>query len=383
MGRRRPIRPHRVAAHLGRREFVGLLGRGAAALLLFPASRSVRPVPEYYGCRKRGRDTFEVAAFDGDGAIRWTFPLPARGHAVALRPDGHEGIAIARDPGRFGIVFDCRSGAKLAQIEPGPGRALYGHAVYSRDGRWLFTTENDYAAGRGVVVRRDVSDGYRATTEFESFGVGPHELTFTPDGTSLVVANGGIRTHPDHPGEKLDLEAMRSSVVLIDPASGRLQKRWSFDENQRLTSLRHLGVGRGDGTIAVAHQHQGDVDVGLSLAALVDGDRLRAVRSEDESLELLSGLYTGSICFDASGEVFATSHPHAALVAIWDSRTRALLATHRLADACGIAPGDRERTFIATGANGRIVRCTDRDEPPSVLSRTSGVHWDNHLAKMS
>ena len=47
-----------------------------------------------------------------------------------------------------------------------------------------------------MIGVRDAQDGYRQIGELPSDGIGPHEATLMPDGKTLVVANGGIRTHP-------------------------------------------------------------------------------------------------------------------------------------------------------------------------------------------
>jgi hypothetical protein len=78
-------------------------------------------------------------------------------------------------------------------LHAGPDRHFYGHAAFSRDGRVLFTSENDIPRGRGVVAVRDADD-LRVLAEIPSFGVGPHELVALPDGHTLAIANGGLFT---------------------------------------------------------------------------------------------------------------------------------------------------------------------------------------------
>src|SRR3546814_15076240 len=82
------------------------------------------------------------------------------------------------------------------QLGAPDGRHFYGHAVFDRAERLLYTTENDYEAGRGVIGVWDADAGYARAGELDAHGIGPHDLALGPDGRSLVIANGGLLTHP-------------------------------------------------------------------------------------------------------------------------------------------------------------------------------------------
>ena len=90
------------------------------------------------GLNASGRALFEIA-------------LPTRGHAAAAHPTRPEAVIFARRPGRFGLVLDCITGKQTKDLFAPQGRHFYGHGAFSIDGTRLFTTENDYAAGRGVI----------------------------------------------------------------------------------------------------------------------------------------------------------------------------------------------------------------------------------------
>ena len=78
-----------------------------------------------------------------------------------------------------------------------PDRHFFGHGVFSADGKLLYTTENDYDGARGVIGVRDATDGYQQIGEFPAHGMEPHDIQLLADGRTMVIANGGIRTHPD------------------------------------------------------------------------------------------------------------------------------------------------------------------------------------------
>lgn len=80
----------------------------------------------------------------------------------------------------------------------------------------LVTTESDYATCAGVLGIWDVRRNYARIAEIPTGGICPHEVIRLSGTQSLVVADGGIRTHPDSGRDKLDLHDMHPSLVYID-----------------------------------------------------------------------------------------------------------------------------------------------------------------------
>jgi len=72
--------------------------------------------------------------------------------------------------------------------------------AFARDGRTLFATETAIETGDGVLGIYDAAADYRRRGEVPTHGLDPHEVRLMPDGRTLVIANGGILTHPDAPG---------------------------------------------------------------------------------------------------------------------------------------------------------------------------------------
>src|SRR5215475_12420824 len=131
---------------IDRRRF--LLGSGA--ILIAAAHRSsaaaAPPVCEmFFSGRGDGTDRFDVVAFDGGGEILLDCALPARCHAIAVRPDGAQCVAVARRPGTVAVVVDVGKRAVAKALASTPGRTFAGHGIFSADGRWLFLTEDDTA----------------------------------------------------------------------------------------------------------------------------------------------------------------------------------------------------------------------------------------------
>ena len=164
----------------------------------------------YVGCHKNDDGAFTVSGFDEFGHAKFAINLPDRGHSIAFHPNRSKAVVFARRPGNFAVEFDHQKGMATYRFDSATDRHLYGHGVFSHDGRYLYTAENDFAAGQGVIGVRDVNDQYRQIAELPSGGIGPHDVKLTSAGGHLVVANGGIRTHPDRAREKLNIDSMKT-----------------------------------------------------------------------------------------------------------------------------------------------------------------------------
>ena len=69
---------------------------------------------------------------------------------------------------------------------------------------------------------RDATDGYKQIGEFPARGMEPHDVALLSDGRTMVIANGGIRTHPDSGADELNLPDMKPSLVYVDITTGDL-----------------------------------------------------------------------------------------------------------------------------------------------------------------
>jgi hypothetical protein len=241
----------------GRRSFMlGAAGSLLVGLGLRAAAARGGPGPLYVACRVDEDGRYLTTGFRADGERLFDLPLPGRGHDLALRPDSPECVVFARRPGTFAVVIDVDRGVVVRRIDAAAGRHFYGHGSFTPDGRHLLSSENDYASGQGVVGVRDASDGYRQVGELPAHGIGPHEVVLMPDGRTLAVANGGVRTHPDHDRAKLNLDSMRPSLSFVEIASGRAEGAVQPPARLHQLGIRHVAV-NARGLVAVAMQYEG------------------------------------------------------------------------------------------------------------------------------
>ena len=327
--------------------------------------------PAYLAAAKKPDGSYGLYGLDARGQVRFGMPLPTRGHAAAAHPTRPLAVAFARRPGTYAIVLDCISGDVINRLEAPEGRHFYGHGAFSLDGTMLFTTENDLETGAGVI---GVWDDFQRVGEFPSNGIGPHEILRLPMSDTLVVANGGILTHPDTGRAKLNLDSMRPNLSYLTP-EGQVVAQIEFPEHQN--SIRHLTV-RPDGLVGMAMQWQGHLAQAPALLALHSlGEPPVALIAPPEKHRWLKG-YAGSIAFSANGESVAITSPHGGVAQVFNAESGGFSAQIKRPDICGLAAG--LDGFIATDGLGGVAQIMAGQDTP--LSESADISWDNHLIKI-
>ncbi len=366
-----------------RRGFLALAGAG----LLVPWLSAARPAAArpaaalYLSARQDAAGEYRLGGFDLAGAMRLDLPLPGRGHALAVHPGRPHGVIFARRPGRFALVIDLARGALVATIETPPGRHFYGHGVFSPAGDLLYATENDFAGERGVVGVYAAAAHYQRLGELPSHGVGPHDIHLLGDGETLVVANGGILTHPELPRAALNLPTMDPSLVYLRRRDGHLLGQVRPEPQLRQLSIRHLAVGPDD-SVAVAMQYQGPQGDDVPLVALHRGrGPLRFCRAPHGGWRRLRQ-YCGSVVFDTTGTLLAVSSPRGNRVLSWEAGSGRFQSGFELPDGCGLVPTPQAGRFLVSSGTGSVVLWDARSGAVQPLAAlfAAARRWDNHLA---
>ena len=336
-----------------RRAFLKAAGLGFAAGLLPTQVRalersdlvfasSVQTASGGYGAVLLGERGDVIAAID----------LPDRGHDVTISREAGRGVVFARQPGTFAVVFDPAGREAPITLTSVEGRHFYGHGVFSPDGRLLYATESDFEAARGVIGIYDATDRYRRIGEFPTYGTGPHEMLLMPDGVTLVVANGGIETHPDFGRTELNIETMDPSVAFIDRQDGRLLGQLRLDAGLHQLSIRHMAID-GRERVWFGCQYKG---------APTDSPQLvgyATLAGEIELIELppdtLADLrnYVGSVAASTDGTRVAVSSPQGDLLVAINVDGKRPVLVESLRNGCGVAPYGSG--FVATSGEGEMI----------------------------
>ncbi|WP_171210008.1 MULTISPECIES: DUF1513 domain-containing protein [unclassified Ruegeria] len=344
---------------------------GLAAATLAPTQGwSMVGSPEFLAAALFPDDSYRLVGLNGDGTILFALPLPDRGHAAAAHPTKAQAIGFARRPGTFALVINCARGVIEKHLHAPQGRHFYGHGVFSQDGSRFFTTENDFDAGEGVISVWD-AESYVRLAEFPSGGIGPHDMLLIPDGQTLVVANGGIETHPDSGRTKLNLPTMRPNLTYLD-LNGQILEQVHLAPELHKNSIRHLAV-RQDGLVGFALQWQGDQAAHPPLLGLHARGRTAQLISAPDHLQRDLQGYAGSIAFSAKGDIVAITCPRDNALHRFDVSTATFLDAFTLEDVCGLGTGPQGLVFTTgTGAFGTLSAQPE-------LSAQANCQWDNHL----
>jgi hypothetical protein len=367
---------------INRRHFLASLASTLLAFSARPArARATRTI--WLSANAGAARQYALGAFDIDGQKVFELDLPGRGHGIAVAPDRRTCVALARRPGTFAAAIDLTSGDAIGWLDAPADRHFHGHGAFSSDGKLLFSSENDFAAGRGVIGVWDVDAGYSRIGEIDAHGIEPHDLHLLPDGRTLIVADGGIRTHPDSERARLNLDEMDSSLVRIDVRTGALLGRQKLAPDLRLLSIRHLAINaRGD--VAIGMQHQAE-DVVVPVVGLQHPDRDITLLAMPPALSANLHNYCGSVAMDADGSVFAASCPRGNTVTLWDTASGKLLGTANIPDGCGVAAGSTSDSLLMTSGRGGGWLWSRRDKTAVQLHSEylDDKQWDNHAVAVS
>ncbi|WP_424939205.1 DUF1513 domain-containing protein [Aliiroseovarius sp. S253] len=356
-----------------RRDFFSkvLAGLGTAALPL-PVWADAG-APDFVTAGNKPDNSTWLVGLGVAGDVRFQIPIPGRGHAAALHPTRPEAVAFARRPGRFAVIIDCTTGTEIARLDSPEGRHFYGHGAFSPDGALLYTTENDFDAPAGVLGIWDVSDGYNRIGEVTSGGIGPHEVLTLPGG-GLVVANGGIQTHPDVGRAKLNLPTMQTNLTYLD-ASGSVTEQVALTGDMHQNSIRHIALDH-QGHVVAALQWQGPPtrQVPLVLRHKQGAAPIFLTHPDQRLLKH----YAGSIATcSESGEIAVTGPKGGHTLFFNADGTPNGSAQH--GTAAGVARS-RNGGLMITREGGLVHRANGVE---TVIKVAGDWAWDNHLAPIS
>jgi uncharacterized protein len=353
---------------------------GSGALALSPrAAAGGRCGSELFvsACREESGGFAAVTYAEGCGIVS-RVALPARGHDLVQRPGTRECVVFARRPGTFAVAFSSDDSAAPAAFKSRPDRHFFGHGVFSADGRLLYTSENDFEAARGVIGVRDATAGYRQTGEFDAGGMEPHDLCLLSDGRTLVIANGGLETHPSSERESLNVAMMEPSLIHLDTETGDVLEVHRLPASMHKLSIRHLAVARGD-LVCFGCQHQGSASEHPALIGLHKrGIELRLIEAGPDIYRPLRN-YVGSVSADAGGDLVAASSPRGGVALIIDPHAGRVIGTRRREDVCGVAARHARGGFLLTSGLGFVDVWPAED---GAAPHREHLAWDNHVISL-
>ena len=322
-------------------------------------------------CIKRVDGNFGAIILNERAELITQIDLPGRGHAVIFDRNSKRAVAFARRPGNFALVFDVDGSTPTQTIIAPNGRHFYGHGVFSTHGNLLFASENDFETSAGKIGIYDVTNNFLRIGEFDSHGIGPHEILAMADGKTLAIANGGIETHPDFGRAKLNLSTMQPSLVFLNIKTGDLIEKHALPKNMTRLSIRHLAATPDNGVI-FGCQFEGPKSETPPLAGRCDmGEGIKLWSPVPGNL---LANYIGSVAVSKDGKHAAISSSKGGVFIILDTHNGNVIESHQMAGCGGL-----------TATNQGIIASSDR----GALKRTGGKEFtrqlpflfDNHLTR--
>ncbi len=323
---------------IDRRSFLKAAGVAFTAALAPGSLHALERTDAVYASGFRAPDgSFGIATVSERGEIIDRVALPARAHGLAHSAATGRTVAFARRPGTFAMIFDASRRSEPIVITAPEGRHFYGHGHFSPDGSRLYASENDFDGNRGMIGIYDATDGFQRIGEFDAHGLGTHDMTVSDDGSMLVIANGGIETHPDFGRTKLNLDHMEPSLVLLDTRNGALIQKHTLPSSLRQLSTRHLDIAD-NGRIWFACQWEGARNELPPLAGWISRGEDIAFLDLPEETTVRLGNYVGAIAVNRREGLIGLTSPVGGAAVTLDAKTGAVLREEIVREAAGVAP---------------------------------------------
>ena len=325
----------------------------------------------FASCVKKSDGSFGAVLLDENYKLIKDIILPQRGHDIVFDRLGEIAVIFSRRPGNIATILATQNNAKPIIITAPEGRHFYGHGVFSWTNKLLFASENDYENGVGKIGIYDATDKFNRIGEFDSFGIGPHEIIILSDGITLAVANGGIETHPEFGRAKLNLATMRSSISFINTQDGRLIEQHVLPENVQKLSIRHM-VSNDEKSVVFGGQYQGSANKVVALMGnCIMGEGLKFWNLEPKLVKQFSN-YTGSLAISDDLQTVAVSSTKGGIVGVFEAANGRLKNKILKPRINGLAP--LAQSFIASSEESTLV-----DLKTGNSKRHFDFSFDNHM----
>lgn len=362
---------------------------GAAAFPFLPSlakahsnlDRQARYQATYINGHHDQAGHFFISRFDAEGKELQRMALPEMPHGFAVDPKrASRLVTFPGLTGQFSVVYDVNQGKKLGTLTTRTNRHFNGHGTYSPDGRFIFATENNIETSEGIIGVYD-AERFEFIREIPGHGLGPHGMRISADGKMLIVASGGLRTHPSSGKFYFDMNKMRSAVLFIEVATGKLIARREIPIHR--LSIRNIYF-VDDNRLLVTSQYYGKREM-PKIVGLIEFDQnhigdIEMLDIDEDNLWLMNN-YTGGTVID--GDIAAVSCPRGNHLTFWDLKQKRFISSVKITDVSGVQPlGDGEH-FIASADIGKLYKVNYKNSKVTAIEQDwHKVKWTNHMIKI-
>lgn len=313
-----------------------------------------------------------LAALDEHGLLYYQLPIPERAHDSLYNRISNEAIYFGRSPSQSIYIVNIENKELAAVVNSASNRHFYGHGVIDKTCRYLYVVEKNTLTNKGCIGVYDTRDGYKKIDEFDSYGVGPHQIALLSDNKTVVVANGGLLKDKDK--NIINESSFQSSLAYIDTSNGVLIE--AYPSEYKGNSLRHLTVDKDDGVFVGAQSYD---DAVAPLVFSHQGEDQLVPFLAEEYIWQAHNRYTASLV--VLNDQLIVSSPRGNVLTRWDITTGQFLSKHHYIDVAGLSlqtdPG-ASRLFVSTG-QGRVIDFGG-NKSQRANYYLKDIAWDNHLS---
>ncbi|MGH1440684.1 MAG: DUF1513 domain-containing protein [Cellvibrionaceae bacterium] len=355
----------------------------ASAPLYFSNKETKAPHSLLLSAAKDKQGLHYLIAITEQGQLYFKIPIAERAHDSIYNPLTQQAIFFGRSPSRHIYIVDIQGQPVLSVIKAPRQRHFYGHGVFDKEYRYLYTVENDVQKGLGLIGVYDSSADYKRIGEFSTGGIGPHQTILLSDNRTLVVANGGLLKSLPQSKSALSQNAFDSSLAYIDTQTGRVIDRYKTAFKQ--LSLRHISCNERDDVFIGAQSYR-ETDTPL-LFSQKYGRNLEPFIAED-TVWKSHNRYTASLV--VKGDTLTLSSPRGNMISFWDVNEYRYLSSLYSPDAAGLAitpthhPGSSQalssQALYATNGSGAFMQLNTFTGAVIKRYNNEGLAWDNHLS---
>lgn len=272
-------------------------------------------------------------------------------HGVVKNPTDPGRMLLVEKQRHGGCEVDIEKGEVIQTVKPARGCEFYGHAAFSPDAAYVYTTEYVSEEYTGRISVRD-GRTFEVLDHFPSHGEWPHDCFFIDGGRVMVVTNGGGPIGGEEP-----------SVAYIEVATGKLLEKLSFT-NPNIRAGHLLLSSKEDLAVACAvRQGFREKEDQSALCLRPKGGEWRIMTEPADVCAAMTGETLSLAMHEPSGVVVATN-PWADLVTYWSMPEQRFL---------GKLTGLKQPKGVAMTLDGEFFVITYGLDPHIVLVSTKSL----------
>lgn len=299
-------------------------------------------------------------------------------HEIIIHPEDKYTIYCFEKDGHHACSINLKTLIVAERFQSESGHLFSGHAVFSRDNKFIYTIESEQQSQQGKISIRDAAT-FEAIKQLPTLGLSPHDCQLLEQDV-MVVSNTGQSESKFH----------QPSLVYIDMKTEKLVSRLKLDDDK--LNAGHFAVAKND-TLVIASapiretetitDENNSADNTLGGISIKTADAPVVTMTEPEMVvQRMLGEALG-ISIDSKNGVAAITHPDANLLTFWSLKNMQVIKAIGIENPRGITQTlDQKNFVISYGIKPAMAYISNKELTPlpeTILQPTfaSGEHLLN------